>query len=27
LARMNGEISAESDGETYTEILIRIPGV
>jgi len=25
LARMNGEISAASDGETYTEILIRIP--
>jgi signal transduction histidine kinase len=25
LARMNGEISAVSDGETYTEILIRIP--
>jgi signal transduction histidine kinase len=25
LARMNGEISAASDGKTYTEILIRIP--
>jgi len=25
LARMNGEISAVSDGKTYTEILIRIP--
>jgi signal transduction histidine kinase len=25
LARMNGEISAESDGKTYTEILVRLP--
>ncbi|HEX7194442.1 MAG TPA: ATP-binding protein [Chthoniobacterales bacterium] len=25
LARMSGEISAASDGKTYTEILIRIP--
>jgi hypothetical protein len=23
---MSGEISAASDGKTYTEILIRIPG-
>ena len=26
LARMSGEISAASDGKTYAEILIRIPG-
>jgi two-component system cell cycle sensor histidine kinase/response regulator CckA len=25
LARMKGEISAESDGKTYTEILVRVP--
>ena len=25
LARMKGEISAESDGKTYTEILVRLP--
>jgi signal transduction histidine kinase len=25
LARMKGEISAESDGNTYTEILVRLP--
>ncbi len=25
LARMNGEISVESDGKTYTEILVRLP--
>jgi two-component system, cell cycle sensor histidine kinase and response regulator CckA len=25
LARMKGEVSAESDGNTYTEILVRLP--
>jgi signal transduction histidine kinase len=25
LTRMKGQISAESDGKTYTEILVRLP--